>query len=1029
MKRTLLLCIMGIMLCGAVRPFSGGMTPGASPVINTTPGYTEFEPGKGAVTIDKEVTVTDEDSPKAAKAVVKLTNLPDGGNEFINIAPDVVDLANDNGLTVNYNFTNGELTITGEADFSLYQRIFRELTYNNFSPIPDIADRIVKYSIYDTEGNTSAEQTRIIRVKNVPAVITEIQPVADGLYGIDDAVAVTVVFNRPVWVNGGTPQIPLQIGEQAVMASYSSGAGSKELVFVYTVVEGDLDEDGVEFTQEVRLNDAAIVDSVDEPADLQVDGFPSTSGIGVDGIRPFVAAVTLPEDGAYSVCGNSMLKFVLSMSETVTANEDIKLDITLDAGARTARFVPSESTADELVFVYDVASGDKDENGISVSGLALGEGVIADQAGNELTDIALDSAAVAEANNIIIDGTAPAPPQVTAITPDSGVSSSDGITNTSALMIAGTAEADLSVEIFANDDKVGEAMADSEGKWTFDATGLEWEEGQYELSAVAVDGSCNSSESSNTLLLTLDLNGPLVSVTNTEVSLGENGEVLVTIEELVDSYSDNYSSMETIELAMEKDVFTCEDLGENTVTITATDLAGNVTETNALVTVVHNEALSFVVEDLEVSLDENGLAELVYSDVVKGLNGTCLDLDRFTFELSKSSFSCGDVGSHNVSIAITGENGFTASEEALVKVTDDAAPQISGGDENVDVFVGLSGEYVMENYLEIFEVSDNCTVAMTNQSPAEGAVLTGYGTPHVVKITATDDAGNVTEHEFTITLKSNIIASLVDPDLLTVSWGTEEEELPLPEQVEAVLVSGETVMVEVAWDIQHYDNMSPGLYQNAGTVSLTESGYSYDGDRQPMLTIVVNEKSLPEDILLSEDEFSVEDDPNAPLGILTTVDVDDDQHSYALIGEYDDEQFFYILGDRLFWTPEAMPEDQHEFTITISSTDRIGNSITKTFLITRSKPALDDLTISNVFSPNGDDINDDWGVPSLKFYGEVKLMIFERSGKMVFVTYDPEERWDGRYEGGDLPVGSYYYVIELGEEQAKRRGVLTLIRN
>lgn len=1001
---------------------------GAAPVINTTPGYTEFEPGEGAVTIDGAVSVSDEDSPKASKAIVKLTNLLDGGNEIINIGPDVVDLANDSGLTVNYNFTSGELTITGEADFSVYQRIFREVTYNNVSRFPNTEDRVVSYAIFDTDGNQSADQFRIIKIKNVPAVITDMEVVPEGVYGIGDAVSIVLTLNRPVWVNGGVPALTLLIGDKTVSATYTSGSGSDELVFSYTVEEGDLDGDGVAFTGAVALEGASVVDSEDEPADLTIDQFPDTSGVLVDGIRPIVSAVTLPEEGTYSVCGANVMTFTLAMSEPVTVDAGVVLNVVMDSGEVTATLDAEKSSAESLVFNYAVVSGNQDENGIVVRALTLhGEG-IKDQAGNELTDVGMDHAAIPAENNILIDGSAPPPPQVTGVSPDTGVSDSDQITNTAAISVTGTAEPNMTVNLLVNGDKVGEAMTDENGLWSYDATALAWEEGQYELSATAGDGECNPSEASNSMLLTLDLTGPELTTVNQEVNLGANGEASVTVSSLVEGVSDNFTSAEEIVLAVDTEVFTCDHLGENEVTVTATDAAGNVAEKLAIVTVTLSNDLSFTVENVEMALDENGEAEVSVDQLVTGISGTCLTMEDFTFELSKSVFGCADVGTNEVEITVSGAQDFVRVLTASVVIMDNTPPVVTGTAANIDVYVDASGEHVLADYLELLTISDNCTVAMQAQNPAAGTVLSGYETPHPITVTAVDQAGNETTYEFTITLKSNIIASLVDPEVLTVTWGTLPEVLPVPDQVEVVLVSGATAMVDVVWDIQHYDEMTPGIYQNGGVLELGDE-YSYTGDQQPSLTIMVDEKSLPEDILLSDDEFSVEDDPNAPLGILTTVDEDDDQHTYALVGENEDEQYFYLLGDRLFWSPADMPDGQQEFVITVSSTDRVGNSISKTFTITRSKPDLDDLQISNVFSPNGDGINDDWGVSSLRFYGEVKLMIFERSGKMVFVTYNPEERWNGRYEGGDMPVGAYYYVIELGEERQKRRGVLNLIRN
>jgi hypothetical protein len=46
----------------------------------------------------------------------------------------------------------------------------------------------------------------------------------------------------------------------------------------------------------------------------------------------------------------------------------------------------------------------------------------------------------------------------------------------------------------------------------------------------------------------------------------------------------------------------------------------------------------------------------------------------------------------------------------------------------------------------------------------------------------------------------------------------------------------------------------------------------------------------------------------------------------------------------------------------------------------------------------------------------------------LFYTENPDVRWDGTYEGKELPIGSYYWVIEIGETGEARRGIVNLIR-
>ncbi len=69
------------------------------------------------------------------------------------------------------------------------------------------------------------------------------------------------------------------------------------------------------------------------------------------------------------------------------------------------------------------------------------------------------------------------------------------------------------------------------------------------------------------------------------------------------------------------------------------------------------------------------------------------------------------------------------------------------------------------------------------------------------------------------------------------------------------------------------------------------------------------------------------------------------------------------------------------------------------------------LRIPNAFSPNGDGINDRWVIPGLLGYPDSRVEIFDRYGQLVFSSTGYSIPWDGRRNGKDVPIGTYYYVI------------------
>ena len=87
--------------------------------------------------------------------------------------------------------------------------------------------------------------------------------------------------------------------------------------------------------------------------------------------------------------------------------------------------------------------------------------------------------------------------------------------------------------------------------------------------------------------------------------------------------------------------------------------------------------------------------------------------------------------------------------------------------------------------------------------------------------------------------------------------------------------------------------------------------------------------------------------------------------------------------------------------------------------------------IPNAISPNGDGKNDVWKLDFLQLlYPDVEIDIYNRWGENIFNSKGYETPWDGTYNGSLLPVGTYYYVINLNDAIIKDplKGGILLIR-
>jgi gliding motility-associated-like protein len=83
------------------------------------------------------------------------------------------------------------------------------------------------------------------------------------------------------------------------------------------------------------------------------------------------------------------------------------------------------------------------------------------------------------------------------------------------------------------------------------------------------------------------------------------------------------------------------------------------------------------------------------------------------------------------------------------------------------------------------------------------------------------------------------------------------------------------------------------------------------------------------------------------------------------------------------------------------------------------------------FSPNGDGYNDTWEISYLNQYESSKIEIFNRWGASLWSSSYPSiENWDGKYNGSDLPVGTYYYIITFDSSLNKEplTGPVTIVR-
>lgn len=203
--------------------------------------------------------------------------------------------------------------------------------------------------------------------------------------------------------------------------------------------------------------------------------------------------------------------------------------------------------------------------------------------------------------------------------------------------------------------------------------------------------------------------------------------------------------------------FTCANLGDNTVTLTAYVQGGNSDQETATVTVVPTvDATSNAVI---ANLDANGSVTVSNGDL--NLSG-CTQCSGLTYELAETNFDCSDIGTFDVTLnAIYGGN-IIATGLATIQVVDNVAPVPSVQD--ITVTVDATGIVSITPMMVDNGTQDNCSSYLT-MTLSETEFSCADEGDNVVTFTVEDEYGNSTTEDVTVTVQSFIEEQSVSADI------------------------------------------------------------------------------------------------------------------------------------------------------------------------------------------------------------------------------------------------------------------------
>lgn len=105
--------------------------------------------------------------------------------------------------------------------------------------------------------------------------------------------------------------------------------------------------------------------------------------------------------------------------------------------------------------------------------------------------------------------------------------------------------------------------------------------------------------------------------------------------------------------------------------------------------------------------------------------------------------------------------------------------------------------------------------------------------------------------------------------------------------------------------------------------------------------------------------------------------------------------------------PIASPKEKTDYIVTVTGP----NGCVSQDQVTVDVPCCTQMTVPSIFSPNGDGLNDRFGIIEINQAEKFTLKVFNRFGEQVFTSRRKEDKWNGLYKGTACEVGTYFYLL------------------
>ncbi|GEQ85765.1 hypothetical protein ULMS_12730 [Patiriisocius marinistellae] len=314
-----------------------------------------------------------------------------------------------------------------------------------------------------------------------------------------------------------------------------------------------------------------------------------------------------------------------------------------------------------------------------------------------------------------------------------------------------------------------------------------------------------ASDSQNTTSCTFEVilednTNPIAICQDFTILLDALGTATLSPSDIDDGSSDSCS---TVSLTVDIDTFDCSNIGINPVVLTVTDNAGNTSSCTAMVTVEDIIAPQAICQNITIQLDALGMAVITPAEIDGGSTDAC-GINNLAIDIT--TFDCSNIGTNNVTLFVSDNNGNNSSCVSIVTVEDTLPPTAICQDITVQLDTMGIANIVAADVNN--GSTDNCGVD-TISIDINTFDCSNIGTNNVT-LTVTDIFGNSSQCTAIVTVENNNIPTAICQNI-TVQLDTTGMVTIIPSDIDGGSVLTCIATTPLSIDIDTFDcsNIGP----------------------------------------------------------------------------------------------------------------------------------------------------------------------------------------------------------------------------